>query len=51
MENIVNNAVTIVGAVGLVLGGFITIFSFIPGEQPEKTLRKIVDVLAKFSRK
>lgn len=51
MENIINNVVVIVGAAGVVLGGFITIFSFIPGDQPEKTLKKIVDILAKFSRK
>lgn len=41
----------VVGAVTLILGGLIVIFEMIPGEQPEKFLRSVVDLLAKFSRK
>lgn len=38
------------GAIAI-LTGVTAIAMVIPGEQPEKTLQKIVDVLAKFSRK
>lgn len=41
----------VVGAVTLILGGLIILFEMIPGEQPEKFLKSIVDLLAKFSRK
>lgn len=38
-------------AVNALLVGFIAIFSLIPGEQPEKTMQFIVDLLKKFSKK
>lgn len=41
----------IVGAVAMVFTGLIVIFSFIPGEQPEKALRGIVDFISRFSKK
>lgn len=38
-------------AVNALLVGFIAVFSLIPGEQPEKTMQVIVDILKKFSKK
>ena len=40
-----------VGALVALLSAVIAIASLIPGDEPENTLRKIVDVLAKFSKK
>jgi hypothetical protein len=34
-----------------ILTGLIGIFMLVPGDEPERTLQKIVDVLAKFSKK
>jgi hypothetical protein len=45
------NWLEIIGALTTVMIGLIAVFEFIPGEQPEKTLRAIVNVIAKFSRK
>jgi len=39
------------GAIVAVLSALAALFMLIPGEQPEKTLYKIVDFLAKFSKK
>ena len=39
------------GAVTALLGAVIAICQLIPGDEPENTLQKIVDFLAKFSRK
>lgn len=39
------------GAVTALLGAIIAIAQLIPGDEPENTLQKIVDFLAKFSRK
>lgn len=41
----------VLGAVSAILGGLTVIFSFIPGDQPEKTFRVIADIISKFSRK
>jgi hypothetical protein len=41
----------ILGAISAILSGLIIIFQMIPGDQPEKTLRAIVNLIAKFSRK
>ena len=38
-------------AISALLSTMIVIALMIPGDQPEKTLQKIVDLLAKFSRK
>lgn len=35
----------------LVLGGLMGIFMLIPGDQPEKFLQTILNVISKFSRK
>lgn len=41
----------ILGSLSALLLAFIGVFSMIPGDQPEKTLQKIVDFIAKFSKK
>lgn len=41
----------IVAAISALLSGAIAVALLIPGEQPEKTLQKVVTLLAKFSRK
>ena len=40
-----------VGAVVALLAAVIAIASLIPGDEPEATLQKVVDFLARFSRK
>lgn len=45
------NWLEILGAVTALLVALIAIFELIPGEQPEKTLRGVVNILTKFSRK
>jgi len=40
-----------VGALVALLSAVIAIASLIPGDEPESTLRKVVDFLSKFSRK
>ena len=45
------NWLEVIGALTTTLLGLIALFELIPGEQPEKTLRAIVNVVAKFSRK
>jgi hypothetical protein len=40
------NWLEIIGALTTVMVGLIAVFEFIPGEQPEKTLRAIVSVIA-----
>ena len=39
------------GAITALLGAVIAIAQLIPGDEPERTLSRIVDFLAKFSRK
>jgi len=39
------------GALVALLSAVIAIASLIPGDEPEATLRKVVDFLSKFSRK
>ena len=39
------------GAVTALLGAVIAVAQLIPGDEPENTLQKVVDFLAKFSRK
>ena len=40
-----------VGALVALLSAVIAVASLIPGDEPETTLRKVVDFLSKFSRK
>jgi hypothetical protein len=39
------------GALTAMLGAVAAVATFIPGDEPEKTLQKIVDFLSKFSKK
>jgi hypothetical protein len=39
------------GAITALLGAVIAIAQLIPGEEPERSLQKVVDFLAKFSKK
>jgi hypothetical protein len=39
------------GALTALLAAVAAVASFIPGEEPERTLQKIVDFLSKFSKK
>lgn len=48
---IIANYEAVLAAVLSLLMAIIAIAMLIPGEQPEKTLQKIVDFLAKFSKK
>ena len=48
---IIEHYETVITGVVAILTGLIAIFSLIPGEQPEKTLRAMVDFLSKFSKK
>lgn len=48
---LVEHGLELVGGVVLVLNGVIAIATLIPGEQPEKFLRSVVDVIGKISRK
>lgn len=48
---ILSGLVTVVGAVVMILNALIAVSLLIPGEQPEKALQKVVDLLSKYSRK
>jgi len=45
------NWLEILGAVSGLLAALIVVFELVPGEQPEKALRKVAAILEKFSRK
>lgn len=56
MENIISfitnqDWIAWLGAVTALLGAVIAVAQLIPGDEPENTLQKVVDFLAKFSRK
>lgn len=51
MEELIAQIGTWIGAVTVLLTAVIGICQLIPGEQPEKTLQKIVDIVTKFSTK
>lgn len=48
---ILNQVLQVSGALSAIVGGLITISLLIPGEQPEKTLQKMLDFLKKISLK
>lgn len=48
---IATNYQTVLASLVLILSGVIGVCMLIPGEQPEKTLQKIVDFIKKFSVK
>lgn len=41
----------LMGLIAMVLSGLIGIAMLIPGDQPEKSLQKILDFIKKFSKK
>lgn len=45
------NWLEMLGAASTIVVGLIALFEVIPGDQPEKTLRAVVEALAKISRK
>ena len=45
------NWLEILAAVNGLILALIAVFALIPGEQPEKTLKAIAGIIAKFSRK
>ena len=49
--DIVQKAPAYIAALVAVLSALIGLFMLIPGDQPEKALKKILAVLTKFSRK
>jgi hypothetical protein len=51
IQFILENGPEIVGAIVLLLMGVSAVAAWIPGDQPEKTVNKIVAFLSKFSRK
>ena len=51
LKFVFDNYYSIIGALAAVLGGLITIFLLIPGDQPEKALQRVVDFLARISKK
>ena len=56
MENLISLVTSVdlfawLGAITALIGAVIAIAQLIPGDEPEATLQKIVDFLARFSRK
>lgn len=56
MENIIHLIQNVdifawLGAITALLGAIIAIAQLIPGDEPERSLQRVVDFLAKFSRK
>jgi type VI protein secretion system component VasF len=51
LNNILNNWQSYLGALSAVLVAAIAVSAMIPGEEPEATLQKIVDFIARFSKK
>jgi type VI protein secretion system component VasF len=56
MENIISfvtsqDWIAWLGAITALLGAVIAIAQLIPGEQPEKFLQSVVNIISKFSRK
>ena len=56
MENLLSLVTSVdlfawLGAITALLGAVIAVAQLVPGDEPENTLQKIVDFLAKFSRK
>lgn len=49
--SILQQAPVYIASIAGVLTALIGLFMLIPGEQPEKTLQAIVDIISKFSRK
>lgn len=50
-QEIVTQAFLVLGGLATALGGLYAIFLIIPGEQPDKVIKKIYDFTVKLSRK
>ena len=51
ITHILNNWQSYLGVITAVLGAAIAVATVIPGEEPERTLQKIVDLISSISRK
>ena len=51
IQNVANNWQTYLGVLTAVLTAAIAVATVIPGDEPEKTLQKIVDFISNISRK
>jgi uncharacterized membrane protein len=51
INNILTNWQSYLGALSAVLVAAIAVASLVPGDQPEKALQAVVDVISRFSRK
>ena len=51
LNNILNNWQAYLGALSAVLVAAIAVAAMVPGDEPEATLQKIVDFIARFSAK
>lgn len=51
INNIIQNWQSYLGVLTAVLTAAVAVASVIPGDEPERTLQKIVDLISKFSRK
>jgi hypothetical protein len=51
INNILNNWQSYLGVLSAVLVAAIAVSALIPGEEPERTLQKIVDAIARLSKK
>lgn len=48
---VMSHGLEVIGAVVMVLNALIAVFMIVPGSEPEATLQKVVDFIAKFSKK
>lgn len=51
IQNVANNWQAYLGVITAVLTAAIAVATVIPGDEPEKTLQKIVDFISNISRK
>lgn len=51
IQNLVTNWQSYLGVLVTVLGAAIAVATLIPGDEPERTLQKIVDFISQISRK
>ena len=51
ITNILNNWQSYLGVLTAVLGAAIAVATIVPGDEPERTLQKIVDFISQISRK
>lgn len=51
IQNIASNWQSYLGVLTAVLGAAIAVATVIPGDEPERTLQKIVDFISNISRK